>query len=79
MLQVAHGLAGALEHMHYCGICHGDVYAHNVLVDEKADSVILCDYGEPGVAPAARKKSRPAGPARLAASRPGRPAAPGLF
>eukprot|EP00887_Chlorella_sp_A99_P002665 scaffold6.g2665.t1 len=45
ILRVGHGLAGALEHMHYRGICHGDVYAHNLLVDADASSVILCDYG----------------------------------
>lgn len=25
VLRVARGLAGALEHMHYRGVCHGDV------------------------------------------------------
>ena len=45
LVRVAHGVAGALEHMHYRGICHGDVYAHNVLADEQGHAT-LCDYGE---------------------------------
>lgn len=45
LLQVAIGLAAALEHMHYKGVAHGDVYAHNVLADEEG-KVHLCDYGE---------------------------------
>jgi hypothetical protein len=28
------------------GICHGDVYAHNVMADEQGQTV-LCDYGAP--------------------------------
>jgi serine/threonine protein kinase len=31
--------------MHSKGICHGDVYAHNVLADSEGNAV-LCDYGE---------------------------------
>jgi serine/threonine protein kinase len=45
VLRVAHSVAGALEQMHYRGVCHGDVYAHNVLADEEGHAV-LCDYGE---------------------------------
>lgn len=44
VLRVAAGVAAALEHMHYKGICHGDVYAHNVMADE-AGHATLCDYG----------------------------------
>ncbi|KAL4442982.1 hypothetical protein ABPG77_008473 [Micractinium sp. CCAP 211/92] len=44
LLRVAIGVAGALEHMHYRGIAHGDVYAHNVMADE-AGHATLCDYG----------------------------------
>lgn len=44
LLRVANGVAGALEHMHYRGIAHGDVYAHNVMADEGGHAT-LCDYG----------------------------------
>lgn len=44
LLRVAIGVAGALEHMHYRGIAHGDVYAHNVMADETGHAT-LCDYG----------------------------------
>lgn len=41
---VAAGVASALEHMHARGVLHGDVYAHNVLVDTDGNAT-LCDYG----------------------------------
>ncbi|KAL4857990.1 Plant intracellular Ras-group-related LRR protein 5 [Chlorella vulgaris] len=44
LLKVALGVAAALEHMHYRGICHGDVYAHNVMASEEGHAT-LCDYG----------------------------------
>ena len=43
-LLAALGVARALSHLHSLGICHGDVYAHNVLADDKGHAV-LCDYG----------------------------------
>jgi len=45
VLNVAAGVASALEKMHSKGISHGDVYAHNVLSDAEGNHVILCDYG----------------------------------
>jgi Leucine-rich repeat (LRR) protein len=45
VLNVAAGIASALEKMHSKGISHGDVYAHNVLSDAEGNNVILCDYG----------------------------------
>ena len=45
VMQVALGVARALEHLHEHNICHGDVYGHNVLADKDGHSV-LCDYGE---------------------------------
>ena len=39
-------VAKSLAHLHSLGICHGDVYAHNVLADEQGHAV-LCDYGVP--------------------------------
>ncbi|CAI5483738.1 unnamed protein product [Closterium sp. Yama58-4] len=44
VVAVGRGLASALEWMHARGWAHGDVYAHNVLVDDKGFAV-LCDYG----------------------------------
>ena len=35
----------ALAELHRLRICHGDVYAHNVLVDDDGSAVLL-DYGE---------------------------------
>ena len=44
VLRAAIDVAYALEYMHAHGICHGDVYAHNVLAADDGASV-LCDYG----------------------------------
>lgn len=44
LLRVAGSVARALRYMHAHGICHGDVYAHNVLADAEGNAV-LCDYG----------------------------------
>ncbi|KAK9862504.1 hypothetical protein WJX84_009525 [Apatococcus fuscideae] len=44
LLRVAHSTASALEYLHSLGICHGDVYAHNILPDAEGNAV-LCDYG----------------------------------
>eukprot|EP00026_Physarum_polycephalum_P009381 Phypoly_transcript_09502.p1 GENE.Phypoly_transcript_09502~~Phypoly_transcript_09502.p1 ORF type:complete len:444 (+),score=53.84 Phypoly_transcript_09502:52-1383(+) len=37
-------LAGACSYLHSLGICHGDVYAHNVLVTPEGHAK-LCDFG----------------------------------
>lgn len=42
--QIAKGIAAATAHLHSQGICHGDLYAHNILVTEAGDS-ILSDFG----------------------------------
>lgn len=44
-LGLAAAVADALRYCHAAGICHGDVYAHNVLMDENG-TVTLCDFGE---------------------------------
>ena len=36
---VARGIAAALAHMHAHGVCHGDLYAHNILVSRGDASV----------------------------------------
>lgn len=43
-LRVATCVAAALAYLHAHNICHGDVYAHNVLADDNGGAV-LCDYG----------------------------------
>ncbi|EFJ52843.1 hypothetical protein VOLCADRAFT_86211 [Volvox carteri f. nagariensis] len=43
-LLLAVAVADALAYLHAAGICHGDVYAHNVLMDED-ENVTLCDFG----------------------------------
>ena len=45
VVRVGSCVARALKYLHHMGICHGDVYAHNVVADENGDAV-LCDYGE---------------------------------
>ena len=42
--RVAGAIASAMVHLHARGIMHGDLYAHNILVDEMANS-LLSDYG----------------------------------
>lgn len=44
VLRIAHNLAAALMHLHAKGIFHGDVYAHNCVVDEEGNTTLL-DYG----------------------------------
>lgn len=54
VLHAATDVASALAYLHRNGICHGDVYAHNVLADA-AGRAVLCDYGEsPSSPPPAR-------------------------
>ncbi|KAG2439459.1 hypothetical protein HXX76_004814 [Chlamydomonas incerta] len=43
-LGLAAAVADALRYCHAAGVCHGDVYAHNVLMDENG-TVTLCDFG----------------------------------
>lgn len=45
LLSIASGVASALAYLHGCGVCHGDVYAHNVLVDGDAHATLV-DFGE---------------------------------
>lgn len=41
---VAHGIANVCAHLHEHGIMHGDLYAHNILVDTEGFP-ILTDFG----------------------------------
>jgi len=42
--RVAHCVASALAYLHSRCICHGDVYAHNILADAHGRATLL-DYG----------------------------------
>lgn len=44
ILRVTKGIASAAAHLHAEGIMHGDLYAHNILVNETGDS-LLGDFG----------------------------------
>jgi hypothetical protein len=44
ILNIASGIAGAAAHLHACGIMHGDLYAHNILIDKTA-SPLFGDFG----------------------------------
>ena len=43
-LRIARGIASAANHLHARGICHGDLYAHNILFNAEGDCV-LGDFG----------------------------------
>ena len=43
-LRIARGIASAASHLHARGICHGDLYAHNILFNARGDCV-LGDFG----------------------------------
>ena len=45
VLRVACGIAAALAHCHERGISHGDLYAHNILVDLSTGRSKLSDFG----------------------------------
>jgi Protein tyrosine and serine/threonine kinase/Leucine rich repeat len=48
ILQVAQGIAAAAAHLHGQGILHGDLYAHNILVNPVGHS-LLGDFGAASV------------------------------
>ena len=43
-LRVAKGIASAAEHLHRQGITHGDLYGHNILLNDRGDC-LLGDFG----------------------------------
>jgi serine/threonine protein kinase len=43
-LNIARGIASAAEHLHQQGITHGDLYGHNILLNERGDC-LLGDFG----------------------------------
>jgi hypothetical protein len=44
ILQIAIGISSAATHLHARGIMHGDLYAHNILINERGHS-LLGDFG----------------------------------
>jgi hypothetical protein len=44
LLNLAHGIASAVAHLHAKNILHGDLYAHNILWNENGDA-LLGDFG----------------------------------
>jgi hypothetical protein len=44
LFQLLKGVTSALHHLHNKGIMHGDVYAHNILIDKNA-TPLLGDFG----------------------------------
>jgi serine/threonine protein kinase len=43
--QIAMSIAEALQDLHSAKVCHGDVYAHNILHDPDSRATILGDFG----------------------------------
>ena len=44
VVEIALGIANAIAHLHNQGILHGDIYAHNILVNDNGEAV-LGDFG----------------------------------
>ncbi len=44
IIRIAHQVADVMAHLHQRKLAHGDLYAHNLLVNEAAD-VLLSDFG----------------------------------
>ncbi len=42
--RIAYNIAGTVDHLHKKGVCHGDLYAHNILLDAET-AVLLGDFG----------------------------------
>jgi hypothetical protein len=51
-LRLARGIASVAEHLHACGLSHGDLYGHNILWDENGEC-LLGDFGAASFHPAA--------------------------
>ena len=45
VLSICTGLASALAYLHAQQLCHGDVYAHNILYCPDSQHAVLCDFG----------------------------------
>ncbi len=42
--RIAYNIADTVDHLHDKGVCHGDLYAHNILLDAET-AVLLGDFG----------------------------------
>lgn len=51
-LSIVRCAAAALDHLHGCGLTHGDLYAHNLLVDGQGGA-LLSDFGAASLLPEA--------------------------
>lgn len=49
-LRIARGIASAVAQLHARGVVHGDLYAHNILIDDEGDS-LLGDFGAASFVP----------------------------
>ena len=58
VLQISRGIAAAVQHLHARGIMHGDLYAHNILIDEAGES-LLGDFGAASFYDANRAMGQP--------------------
>ncbi|CAM9392236.1 unnamed protein product, partial [Sphacelaria rigidula] len=58
VLAVLLQVARAMAYLHEKGICHGDLYAHNVLVDGGTGAAVLCDFGASFFYPSERHKQQ---------------------
>lgn len=52
------GIAAAARHLHARGVAHGDLYAHNILVDFERGHAVLGDLGAATVYGRGREGSR---------------------
>lgn len=57
-LRIARDVAGAVAHLHQCGVMHGDVYAHNIQIDPLQGQARLGDFGAATRLPTDRSKLR---------------------
>lgn len=45
ILRILFGISSAVSHLHSQGITHGDLYAHNILVNDKTFHALFGDFG----------------------------------
>jgi len=44
IIKITHSMADALQHLHKNGVSHGDIYAHNTMIDNEAN-MLFGDFG----------------------------------
>jgi len=57
-LGIASDVAGAVAHLHQCGVMHGDLYAHNIMIDPLHGLARLGDFGAATRLPTAHRALR---------------------